>query len=91
MEKSDKREKDRVASARSMICLYADDDAKEALSQEDTEGKVALEGTKGVEDRIKLFRVIIENFSTETPTENIHRKVEIFRDIQTCKRNPLRP
>lgn len=71
-----------------MLYLAADDDAKEALKQAETEGTLSLEGSEDDENRTELVAKIMSILATESPTEKIQREVELVSDIQSCKRKP---
>lgn len=88
MSMTDPKAQARLSSVGLILYLAADDDAKETIKQAETEGSIVLEGSEGDQDRAGLIRSIVDLIATDSPTEKIHREVEMLSAIQTCKRRP---
>lgn len=68
MAKTDQKPHNTASRVGFMLYLTADDYAKEALKQEEAEGKLLLEGAEGDENRTELVSAIMPIIATESPT-----------------------
>lgn len=81
MDAFDKKAEARLRSVGWMIYLVADEYEKEAVKEEETEGKKVLEGTDNDANREILVKSIVSLIATETDTEKLQREVEMLSEI----------